>query len=90
MQYYDLIIVGTGPAGLALAHICSNIYRRVLIIDKEYSIGGIHRVKRDFYGIYTEYGPRIYMSVFYNFINIIREIGLDYNTLFKRYKYNYI
>ena len=90
MQYYDLIIVGAGPSGLALAHVCSNIYRKILVIDKEYTIGGIHRVKRDFYGIYTEYGPRIYMSIFYNFIDIIREIGLDYNILFKRYKYNFI
>lgn len=90
MQFYDLIIIGTGPSGLALAHVCSNIYRRILVIDKEYSIGGIHRVKRDYYGIYTEYGPRTYMTVFYNFINIIKEIGLDYNKLFKRYKYNFI
>lgn len=90
MQYYDLIIVGSGPSGLALAHVCSNIYRRVLVIDKEYSIGGIHRVKRDYYGIYTEYGPRIYMNVYYNFINIIREIGLNYESLFKKYKYNFI
>jgi len=39
MQFYDLIIVGAGPSGLALAHVCSNIYRRILVIDKEYSIG---------------------------------------------------
>ena len=90
MQFYDLIIVGAGPSGLALAHVCSNIYRRILVIDKEYSIGGIHRVKRDYYGIYTEYGPRTYMTVFYNFINIIKEIGIDYKTLFKSYKYNFI
>jgi len=90
MQYYDLIIVGAGPSGLALAHTCANIYRKILIIDKDYSIGGIHRVKRDYYGIYTEYGPRIYMTNFYNFINIIKELGLDYKTLFKNYKYNFI
>jgi hypothetical protein len=90
MLYYDLIIVGAGPSGLALAHVCSNIYRKILIIDKEDSIGGIHRVLRDYYGIYTEYGPRTYMSVYYNFINIIKELRLDYNTLFIKYKYNFI
>ena len=90
MQFYDLIIIGAGPSGLALAHVCSNIYRKVLVIDKEYSIGGIHRVKRDYYGIYTEYGPKTYMTVFYNFINIIKEIGLDYKSLFRTYKYNFI
>lgn len=90
MLYYDLIIVGAGPSGLALAHVCSNIYRKILIIDKEDSIGGIHRVLRDYYGIYTEYGPRTYMSVYYNFINIIKELRLDYNSLFIKYKYNFI
>jgi ATP-dependent Clp protease ATP-binding subunit ClpA len=90
MLYYDLIIVGAGPSGLALAHVSSNIYRKILIIDKEHSIGGIHRVLRDYYGIYTEYGPRTYMSIYYNFINIIKELRLDYNTLFIKYKYNFI
>ena len=35
MRYYDLIIVGAGPAGLTLAHTSSSIYRKILIIDKE-------------------------------------------------------
>jgi len=90
MKYYDLIILGAGPSGLALAHVSSSIYRNILVIDKEQEIGGIHRVKRDYYGTYSECGPRIYMTAFYNFMDIIRDIGIDYKDIFAKYKYNFI
>ncbi|MBZ2169169.1 NAD(P)/FAD-dependent oxidoreductase [Marinobacter sp. F4216] len=35
MEYYDLIIVGAGPAGSTLAHRLQNTGKRVLIIDKQ-------------------------------------------------------
>lgn len=35
MDYYDLIIVGAGPAGSTLAHALRNSGKRVLIIDKQ-------------------------------------------------------
>lgn len=90
MKYYDLIIIGAGPSGLALAHVSSSIYRNILIIDREREIGGIHRVIRDYYGTYSEYGPRIYMTVFYNFLDIIKDIGIDYKTLFSNFRYNFV
>jgi len=90
MKYYDLIILGAGPSGLALAHVSSSIYRNILIIDREQEIGGIHRVIRDYYGTYSEYGPRIYMTAFYNFLDIIKDIGIDYKVLFSKFRYNYI
>jgi hypothetical protein len=90
MKYYDLIILGAGPSGLALAHVSSSIYRNILVIDKEQEIGGIHRGKRDYYGTYSECGPRIYMTAFYNFIALVREIGIDYKEIFAKYKYNFI
>jgi uncharacterized protein with NAD-binding domain and iron-sulfur cluster len=65
MRYYDLIIVGAGPAGLALAHTSSSLYRKILIVDKELEIGGCHRVKRNSDGMFTEHGPRIYLSIYY-------------------------
>jgi hypothetical protein len=90
MKYYDLIILGAGPSGLALAHVSSSIYRNILVIDKEQEIGGIHRGKRDYYGTYSECGPRIYMTAFYNFLALVREIGIDYKEIFAKYKYNFI
>lgn len=34
MEYYDMIIVGAGPAGSTLARAVENSGKRVLIIDK--------------------------------------------------------
>ena len=89
MRYYDLIIVGAGPAGLALAHASSSLYRRILIIDKETEIGGCHRVKRDVNGLFTEHGPRIYLSIYYNFFNLMNEMGLQVEDVFVNYKYSF-
>ena len=89
MRYYDLVIVGAGPAGLALAHTTSSIYRRVLIIDKEKEIGGCHRVKRNSDGMFTEHGPRIYLSTYYNFFNLLNELGLEIEDVFVNYKYSF-
>lgn len=89
MRRYDLIIVGAGPAGLALAHASSSLYRRILIIDKETEIGGCHRVKRDVNGLFTEHGPRIYLSIYYNFFNLMNEMGLQVDDVFVNYKYSF-
>lgn len=89
MRHYDLVIVGAGPAGLALAHASSSLYRRILIIDKEQEIGGCHRVKRDVDGLFTEHGPRIYLSIYYNFFNLMDEMGLKVNDVFINYKYSF-
>jgi hypothetical protein len=89
MRYYDLVIVGAGPAGLALAHTSSSLYRRILIIDKEQEIGGCHRVKRDVDGLFTEHGPRIYLSIYYNFFNLMNEMGLKVEDVFVNYKYSF-
>jgi len=43
---YDLIIIGAGPSGLALAQCLRNDFNKILIIEKESSIGGCHRVIR--------------------------------------------
>jgi hypothetical protein len=90
MRHYDLIVVGAGPAGLTLAHTSSSIYRRVLIIDKELEIGGCHRVKRNVDGMFTEHGPRIYLSFYYNFFNLMNEMGLKIEDVFVEYKYSFL
>jgi hypothetical protein len=89
MRHYDLVIVGAGPAGLALAHASSSLYRRILIIDNETEIGGCHRVKRNIDGLFTEHGPRIYLSIYYNFFNLMSEMGLKVEDVFVNYKYSF-
>jgi hypothetical protein len=95
MDYYDIVIVGAGPCGLSLAHCCSNIKNiKILIIDKEKTIGGCHRVKRVTVGkysdIFTEHGPRIYLSIYYNLFYLMSEMGLSINDVFTNYKYNFL
>ena len=84
---YDLVIVGAGPAGLALAQRATA--PRVLIIDEHTTIGGCHRVERvTDAGIFTEHGPRVYSTAYLTFRKLLKEAGLDFNKLFTPYKFN--
>lgn len=89
MLLYDIVIIGAGPSGLALAHALSNLKLKILIIDKENTIGGCHRVKRVHNGIFTEHGPRIYLSNYLNLFNLMREMNLNVNDIFTEYKYSF-
>ena len=80
----DYIIVGAGPSGLALAWYLSQENKTVLLIDKEKSIGGCHRVQY-VDGLFTEHGPRVYSDSYLNFIEILNEMNLDFNTIFTPY-----
>lgn len=85
---YDIIIIGAGPAGLTLAQTCSFLNLKILVIDKNDSIGGCHRVKR-INGYFTEHGPRIYSSAYLNFINILKEMNVNFNDLFAEYNFQF-
>jgi hypothetical protein len=92
MEFYDLVIVGAGPSGLALAQCCSydNPFpNSILVIDREQTIGGCHRVKRLQDGIFTEHGPRLYFSNYVNLFNLMKEFGLDIDDIFVKYKYSF-
>jgi hypothetical protein len=88
MNYYDIVIIGAGPAGLALAHACSNMKKRILVMDKEKEIGGCHRVKRVHNNLFTEHGPRIYLSSYLNFFRLLNEMGFNVDDIFVKYKYD--
>lgn len=90
MRYYDLVIIGAGPAGIALAHVSCSLYRKILVIDREGVIGGCHRVKRNYEGIFTECAPRIYFTIFYNFFVLLKEMGLNVCDIFTPYKHDFI
>lgn len=67
---YDIVIIGAGPTGLAFAQCCKNLNLKILIIDREQTIGGCHRVRREFINneyIFTEHSPRVYFNNFVNF-----------------------
>lgn len=85
-ENFDYIIVGAGPAGLAFAHCCSKIGKKVLIIERESSIGGCHRVRR-VNGLFTEHGPRIYSSTYKSMIMLLNDMSFEFEDLFTTYNF---
>lgn len=89
---YDLIIIGGGPSGLALAQCYSKTDKNILIIDKESDIGGCHRVRRlydqvsDQY-LFTEHGPRIYSDTYQVFISLLKDMNINFYDLFVEYNF---
>lgn len=97
MSVYDIIIVGSGPSALALAHCCSFLNKNILIIDKESSIGGCHRVRRvpvryndKIEYVFTEHGPRVYSSSYINFSSLLKDIDIDFKDIFVDYNFSII
>lgn len=86
-KIYDYVIVGTGPTGLALAWYLSQENKTVLLVDRENSIGGCHRVQRVL-GLLTEHGPRVYSNVYLHLIHLLKEMNLDFNELFTPYTFD--
>ena len=89
MTYYDIVIIGAGPSGLALSHVLSSLNKKILVIDNNITIGGCHRVKR-VYGLFSEHGPRIYLSNYVNLFNLMKDMGITVNDIFTNYKHNFI
>lgn len=88
---YDIVIVGAGPTGLALAHCFSSMNgMKILVIDREKTIGGCHRVIRDSNGLFTEHGPRIYLSIYKTLFFMMKDMGLEIQDVFTLYKFSLI
>jgi protoporphyrinogen oxidase len=85
---YDIIIIGAGPSGLTIAQTCSSLNLKILVIDKNDSIGGCHRVKR-VGGYFTEHGPRIYSSAYLNFMMLLEEMNVEFDELFIPYNFQF-
>jgi len=84
MVIVDTVIVGAGPGGLTLAHYLSGKGKRIIVIDRESTIGGCHRVRR-VNGYFTEHGPRIYVSSYFTLNDIIKDIGKKWSDYFVDY-----
>ena len=86
--YYDNVIVGAGPSGLALAQCLGRTNNTTtLILDSLEEIGGCHRVVR-VGGLLTEHGPRVYMSNYKSFGALLDEMGLRFDDLFTPYHFS--
>lgn len=91
MSKYDLVIIGGGPSGLALAQCCSRIKnKRILIVERESDIGGCHRVNRVKYNnelLFTEHAPRVYSRAYSNFHTLLKDMGTSFEDLFVPYDF---
>ena len=100
MNHYNIIIIGAGPAGLALAQCLRNTYKKILIIEKEAEIGGCHRVIRVpisisssnsssiIERIFTEHSPRIYSSTYKTFDMLLKDMSSSFDSLFIQYNFS--
>lgn len=84
---FDYTIIGAGPCGLTLALYLSKLNKKVLIIDKEDSIGGCHRVRR-VNGLFTEHGPRIIGSSYLSLVDILTIFDKRFDEVYVQYDYN--
>jgi NAD(P)-binding Rossmann-like domain len=84
---YDFVIVGAGPSGLTTAWLLSKYGYSSLIIEKESTIGGCHRVIR-VNNKFTEHGPRVYSSTYQMFITLLNDMGIDFYNLFTEYNFS--
>ena len=81
---YDYIIIGGGPTGMTLAWLLEDKNRKILLIEKEEELGGRHRVQR-VNGFFSEHGPRIYSNSYFMFIEILKDMDIDFKDHFIEY-----
>ena len=84
---YDYVIIGGGPTGLTLAWYLGKTNKKVLLVEKENTLGGCHRVQR-VDELFTEHGPRVYSDSYINFIDLLEDMDLKFNDLFTEYNFD--
>jgi hypothetical protein len=81
---YDYIIIGAGPSGLTVAYGLAHAGKRCLVVDRQSSIGGCHRVLR-VNGYFTEHSPRVYLSSYVNMMRWFKHMHI--HDLFTPYHF---
>lgn len=85
---FDYIIVGAGPTGLTLAQMLSKKSKKILLIESDKNVGGCHKVYRTNDDLFTEHSPRVYSSSYVNFMNVVKDMGSNFNDLFSVYNFS--
>lgn len=82
---YDYVIIGGGPTGMTLAWYLSR-YFKVALIDENIYIGGCHGVDRHD-DLFSEHGPRIYIDNYLMFIDLLKEMDINFYDYFTQYQF---
>ena len=82
-----ICIIGGGPTGITLAYILGKLGKKCIIIDKNASLGGCHRVTR-VNGLFSEHAPRVYSSSYLNTIMLLNKMNLNFTDLFTPYNFS--
>lgn len=86
MKHYDITIVGGGPSGIALALMLENTGKRILLVERENTLGGCWRVEWQNEKYYTEHSPHIMTSNYKRFMQLCKYLNVK-NEFKNTYKY---
>ena len=84
---YDYVIIGGGPTGLTLAYLLAKQRKQVLLLERNSSLGGCHRVDYTPNGP-SEHGPRIYTDTMINLKRLLEELDVGWNDIFVPYHFS--
>jgi len=79
-------IIGAGPTGLTLALLLSKYNHQVILIEKHSDVGGCHAVYRE-NELFSEHGPRIYISNYFMFKRILQDLDKKFEDLYTPYNF---
>ena len=86
MKHYDQIIVGGGPCGIALALMLEKTGKKILLVERENTLGGCWRIEWQNEKYYTEHSPHIMTTNYKKFIQLCKYLKVK-NEFKSTYKY---
>ena len=86
MNHYDITIVGGGPSGIALALMLEKTAKKILLTERENTLGGCWRVEWQNDKYYTEHSPHIMTSNYKKFMQLCKYLKVK-NEFKNTYKY---
>jgi hypothetical protein len=86
-KHYDYAIIGGGVTGLTLAYYLSKNNKKVILIEKDKTLGGNHRVDR-VNGLFTEHGPRVYLNNYHMIKKMLKEMKSSFYDFFIPYNFS--
>jgi hypothetical protein len=80
---FDYVIIGSSPVELTLAYYLVKNNKKTLLVNNNDIIGGSYSTIYK-YGLYLDNGPKLYSDSFVNFRRILKELNIDFYSLFRK------